>query len=158
MKYTQEGLDLRSKIEKLKVKRATARKVLEAEAKKQIQKALDELDLEVSEAFHEAVAHGISKNELGRWWGTKNFNTITKFLEMQVAPTALNLRPKKTRTETPVPMEILPDGTLTVLDEYEFNVGTPIPLNASAYGFIGDDRIKSCKQVVLDFIRSGVLP
>ena len=76
--------ELRKRIVELKHHRAGARKVLMEQAKRQVQQEMRGLDLVVSEAFHEAIALGVSKNELARWWGTKNFNTVQEFLDKKL--------------------------------------------------------------------------
>lgn len=157
----QDKADALEKVRQARFEYNYTKKNALADVKREVELRTKAATTALSHALQAARKQGVEWKYLFEAMGTKDFRTVDKFLKFAEPIPETAQEPEavtKTRTETPVPMEILPDGTLTVLDEYEFNVGTPIPLNASAYGFIGDDRIKSCKQVVLDFIRSGVLP
>ena len=153
MRNTQKIVDVRSKIEQLKSERAGARKALEEQAKKQVQHALEKLDMDVSEAFHEALALGVSKNEIGRWWGTKNFNTVVKFLELR--------SPKTVLTPQTVDLPTLENRTSTVVavDGVVFDVGCTTPL-----GHVTDEEFWSRPEIdrnsvtIRKFIMTGVKP
>ena len=153
MKNTQQIVDARSRIEQLKSERAGARKALEEQAKKQVQHALEKLDRDVSEAFHGARALGVSKNEIGRWWGTKNFNTVVKFLELRgpntvLTPQTVGLPTLENRT-----------STMVAVDGVVFDIGCTKPLgHVSEEEFWSRPEIDRNAVTVRKFIMTGVKP
>lgn len=111
--------------------------------------------ISVAQKFQEALANGATKAELGRWWGTKNFNTIQDLLalaepiaETAQEPEAIDLPTLETRGHYAV-----------AVGDVVFNIGNTKPIgHLSEDEFWERPEVARNSETIREFIMTGELP
>ena len=82
--------------------------------------------ISVAQKFQEALANGATKAELGRWWGTKNFNTIQDLLAL-AEPIAETAQEPEVEHTGEVSLEWVGDGYKLVAGKYRLHKNNMVP-------------------------------
>ena len=157
----QDKADALEKVREARFEYNYTKKNALADVKREVELRTKAATTALSHALQAARKQGVEWKYLFEAMGTKDFRTVDKFLKFAEPIPESAQEPEgasKTRTETPLPMEILPDGKLLVADKFEFEVGGGFPLNHSAYEFYGFKTVKENRDVVNKFINTGVIP
>ena len=111
--------------------------------------------ISVAQKFQEALANGATKAELGRWWGTKNFNTIQDLLALAEPIAETAQEPEAADLPT---LENRGHGYVAV-GGVVFGVGNTTPKNsADRDEFWERPEVAQNSETIREFIMTGELP